>query len=50
MEKFLFMTSMLDAVAQFHLISWKSSSYLDALILMITLSPRHVKDVRKKNT
>ena len=39
MEKFTFMTSILSAVAQFQLISWKSSQYLDALILMITLSP-----------
>jgi len=48
MEKFTFMTSMLNAVAQFQLISWKSSQYLDALIFMI--HPRHVEDVRKQNT
>ena len=49
-EKFTFMTSMLNEIAQFQLISWKSSQYLDALILMITPSPRHVEDVRKQNT
>jgi len=30
---------MLNAVAQFQLISWKVSQYLVTLILMITLSP-----------
>jgi len=39
MEKVTFMTSMLNAVAQFQLISWKRSQYLIALILMISLSP-----------
>jgi len=36
---FTFLTSTLNAVAQFQLISWKSSQYLVALILMFTLSP-----------
>jgi len=37
---------MLNAVAQFQLIFWKSSQYLVAL----HLHPRHVEDMRKKNT
>jgi len=41
---------MLNAVAQFQLIPSKSSQCLVALILMITPSPRHVEDMRKKNT
>jgi len=49
-ESFTFMTSMLNAVAQFQLISSRSSQYLVASILMITASPRHVEDMRKQNT
>jgi len=47
------MTDILNVVAQFQLISCKSSQYLVALILMITLSPphpHHVEVTRKKNT
>jgi len=38
-EKFRFMTSMLSAVAQFKLISWKGGQYLVALNLIITPPP-----------
>jgi len=44
-------SSMLNAVALFQLISWKKSSkYLDALIIMITPSRRHVEHMAKRNT
>jgi len=49
-EKFTFMTSMLNPLAQFQLIPWKSSQYLDSLNLMITPSPPHVEDMPKQDT